>query len=257
MTIPPKPVTLDKSLRMGEGLVADSIIDNPSLKPMTTAAVPPRKIGGKVLLMGTETVLAGPGEKMKPVPARMPAESGKPTADQVAPAAGSSEAPASVRLRLRIDRGRVTVVGVHSVPGAVPVPERLDYGLAYEIMNGNRRVAVGSIPDVGAWRSFPDPQGRTGLEGHHLAELDSFNVNVRMTQKEFSEASLPKLRVTFFRMKGQPQAVPITAAPLAEQFRDQLRPVAELRGINLKQLPTALQGELRAAMPVSGALPAR
>lgn len=84
----------------------------------------------------------------------------------------------------------------------MPVPEWLDYGLAYEIMNGNRRVAVSSIPDVGAWRSFPDPQGRTGLEGHHMAELDSFDVKVRMAQKEFSKASLPKLRVTFCRMKG-------------------------------------------------------
>lgn len=186
---------------------------------MTTAAVAPRKISGKFLLMGTETVLAGPGEKMKPVPAQMPAGSGKPTGDHVAPAAGSSEAPASVRLR--IDRGRVTVVGVRSVPGAVPVPERLDYGLAYEIMNGNRRLRWAQS---GAWRSFPDPQGRTGLEGHHVAELDSFDVNVRMAQKEFSEASLPKLRVAFCRMKGQPPAVPITAAPLAEQFRDQLRP---------------------------------
>jgi hypothetical protein len=146
------------------------------------------------------------------------------------------------------------VIGARAVPGSVAVPERLDYGLAYEVMNGNRRVAVGSVPDVGVRRSFPDPERRPGLEGHHLEELESIEVNVRVPQPELSAAALPRLRVTLFRMKAQPPAVPITAAPLAEQFRDQLRPVAELRGIDLGQLPQALQREVRAAMP---AVPSR
>jgi len=36
--------------------------------------------------------------------------------------------------------------------------------------------------------------------------------------------------------------------PLAEQFRDTLRPVAELRGIDLKHLPQRLQGAVQAAV---------
>jgi len=43
-------------------------------------------------------------------------------------------------------------------------------------------------------------------------------------------------------------AKPITAVPLAEQFRDTLRPVAELRGIDLKHLPQRLQGAVQAAV---------
>lgn len=251
MPIRPKPIVLDKTTSMGEGLVASPIIENPKLKPMTAAAPRPRRIGGKIVLMGAATALAAPGEKMKPVPAQVPPAVSKPDADQVAPPAAPSEGPTSVRLRLRIDRGQVTVIGARAVPGAAPVPERLDYGLAYEITSGDRRVAVGSIPDVGVRRSFPDPQGRRGLEGHHLEDLESIEVNVRVPQREFSAAALPRLRVTLFRMKGQPPAAPITAAPLMEQFRDQLRPVAELRGINLSQLPQALQGQMRAAMPAA------
>jgi hypothetical protein len=244
-----KLITRDKLLRMREGLVAEPIIDNPALERMPDAPEPPRKIGGRILLMDAGArVPYEQGSRMKPVPSKMQAETGRPKRDQANAVAESAESPGSVRLRLRIDRGQVTVVGARSVPGAAPVPERLDYGLAYEIMNGTRRVAVGSIPDVGTQRSFPDPKGRQGMEGHHLAELQSFEINVRLPQHEISEAALPRLRVTFYRMKGQPPAVPITSAPLFEQLPDQLRPVAELRGIDLNLLPTAVRGEMRKAI---------
>ncbi|MGI8624487.1 MAG: hypothetical protein ACR2NB_13640, partial [Solirubrobacteraceae bacterium] len=118
---------------------------------------------------------------------------------------------------------------------------------AYEISDGDKRLAVGSIPDAGQRRSYPDPAGRPGLEGHHLEELDSFEINVRVPQRALSTAALPRLRVTLFRMKGQVRR-PITAAPLAQQFAGQLRPVAELRGIGLDQLAEPVQAQLRRAM---------
>jgi hypothetical protein len=246
----PRPIALDKTVRMSEDSDAAPIVENPKLTPMTEAAPRPRRIGRRIVLMGAAAAPAAGGETMKPMPARLPPAVSKPEEDQVAPPPAPAAGPMSVRLRLRIDRGRVTVIGARAVPGAVAMPERLDYGLAYEITNGNRRVAVGSVPDVGTRRSFPDPERRPGLEGHHLEELESIEVNVRVPQREFSAAALPRLRVTLFRMKAQPAAA-ITAAPLAEQFRDQLRPVAELRGINVSQLPQVLQREMRAAMPTA------
>jgi hypothetical protein len=188
---------------------------------------------------------------MEPVPERIPTAGRKGLQDQVEVEAGPPDEPTSVRLRLRIERGRITVIGAQTIPGEVVPPERLDYGLAYEIASGDRRVAVGSIPDFGAWRGFPDPQGRPGLEGHHIAELDAMEVNVRVPQQAISATSLPRLRLTLFRMKGQPPAVPLTAEPLAAQFPDQLRPVAELRGIDIGALPHRIQDEMRAAMPAS------
>lgn len=249
MATRPKMIARDKLVRMQESLTASPIIDNPTRRAMSNAAPRPRKVEGKTLLMDSEPkpVTGGRGEKMNPVPAKGKPAASKPVEDQSGPLADRSELPASVRLRLRVEHGHVSVIGAHAVPGTMPVPERLDYGLAYEIANGNRRVAVGSIPDVGMRRSFPDPDGRTGMEGHHLTELESFEINVRIPQKELSERALPRLRVTLFRMKGQPPVETITEAPLAEQFSGQLRPVAELRGIDLRELPKTVQSELKAA----------
>lgn len=245
----PKPVILDKNLRMGEGLMATPIIDNPKLKPMSTTAAAPRRIGGKVLLMSGDAAQPpadGP-TMMQPMPTKIPPAAATRDVDQVAREPEPDKGPMSVRLRLRIVRGQAAVIGVHVVPGELATPERLDYGLAYEVMNGERRIALGSIPDVGTRRSFPDPEGRPGLQGHHIEELDSIEVNLRVPLREFSMAALPRLRVRLYRMKSQPPATPIKAEPLAEQFRDQLRPVAELRGIDLKLLPQNLQGDVRAA----------
>lgn len=249
------PIALDKLVVMSSAAEAAPIVENPALKPMSEAQVAPRQIGGKVLLMDTAAEAAPQGAVMAPVPTR-PTAAAKPNKDQVEAPQAAAEELGSIRLRLRVDRGRISVIGAHPVPGAADIPERLDYGLAYEIADGDKRLAVGSIPDAGQRRSYPDPAGRPGLEGHHLEELDSFEVNVRVPQRALSTASLPRLRVTLFRMKGQ-VAKPITAAPLAQQFTDQLRPVAELRGIGLDQLAEPVQAQLRRAMALPAPNPPR
>lgn len=249
------PIALDKLVTMSEHTEVAPIVGNPTLQPMTEAAAAPKRIGGKVLLMDAADQTApqpvppttSQGAVMAPVPTRMPAAAAaKPGQDQAKPPQTAEEL-GSVRLRLRVDRGRISVIGAHAVPGVADIPERLDYGLAYEIADGDRRLAVGSIPDVGQRRSYPDPAGRPGLDGHHLEELESFEVNVRVPQRALSTAALPRLRVTLFRMKEQ-VAKPITAAPLAQQFTDQLRPVAEMRGIGLEALAEPVQAQLRRAM---------
>jgi len=242
-------IARDKLIRMDSGKSAPPIIEDPRLMTMTDAEAKPRKIGGKVELMDPKgkAQAASGGSRMKPIPTKPETGSGKPGKDQEGLATEPVGGPASVRLRLRVDRGNVTLVGAHAVPGEMPVTERLDYGLAYEIINGTRRVAAGSVPDVGTKRSFPDPDGRAGMQGHHLTPLESFEVNVRMPQKEFSQTSLPKLRVMLFRMKDQTAGMAITGAPIGEQYAEQLRPVAELRGIDFKQLPETVQAQVRTA----------
>jgi hypothetical protein len=250
-------INLDKTVGMSSDVGAAPIVENPRLKPMTARRPAPRRIGGKILMMGAERSQPARGDKMEAVPERIPTVGRKALQDQVGVEAGPLDEPTSVRLRLRIERGRITVIGAKAIPGVVAPPERLDYGLAYEIASGDRRVAVGSIPDFGAWRGYPDPEGRPGLEGHHISELDATEVNVRVPQQAFSVTSLPRLRLTLFRMKGQPPAVPLTAEPLAVQFPDQLRPVAELRGIDIAALPHRIQDEMRAAMPATSVRRAR
>ncbi len=254
-TQPTGPV---KTLRMSREPSATPIVDNPKLKPMSGSQAVLKRIGGKVQRMDDPApASAGTGPLMQALPSRLPASGAPPKSDQIAaPESAPGSEPMSVRLRLRITRGQVSVIAVHAVPGVLPAPERLDYGLAYEIRNGARRVALGSVPDVGMRRSYPDPQGRAGMQGHHLQELETIEVNLRLPQREFSAASLPKLQVQLFRMKGQPPAGAITAAPLAEQFKDHLRPVAELRGIDSAQLSPRLQGAVGAALFAAPAKPA-
>lgn len=132
--------------------------------------------------------------------------------------------------------------------GAIRVPDRLEYGLAYEITDGSRLIAVGSVPDVGQRRSYPDPQRREGPEGHHLEELESFELNVRLPQKAFTARSLPRLSVTLFRMKERPEGALVRTQPLFNQFPDQLRPIAELRGISLTEMSMPLQSQIRSAI---------
>lgn len=260
MPINPTPIALDKLVTMSAAAEAAPIVGNPKLPPMREAPAEPKRIGGKVLLMDAAAQPAPQGAKqgavMAPVPTRAPTATARPDRDQVESPQAVEEELGSVRLRLRVDRGRISVIGAHAVPGVAEIPERLDYGLAYEIADGNRRLAVGSIPDVGQRRSYPDPAGRPGLDGHHLEELDSFEANVRVPQRALSTASLPRLRITLFRMKGQ-VAGAITAAPLARQFADQLRPVAELRGIGLDGLPEPVRAQLRRAMAPPASNPPR
>ena len=246
------PIGPIKTLRMIDGLATEPIVDNPKLKPMSGTLPIRRRIGGKILAMGDVAEPVAGDVLMKPVSSGGTVTQVTPRRDQEAPMAASSDAgPKSVRLRLRISHGKASVIGVHVVPGVMPAPERLDFGLAYEVMNGKRRVSVGSVPDVGMRRSYPDPKGRPGMQGHHLAELESIEVNLRLPHVEFSESALAKLHVQFFRMKGQPPATTVGAAPLAEQFSEFLRPVAELRGIDVKLLPERLQGDLAEAMFVA------
>ena len=245
-TQPTGPV---KTLRMSREPAATPIVDNPKLKAMSGSQAVLKRIGGKVLRMDDQATNTGGETLMKALPSHLPPTGASPRTDQVeVPGSPAGPEAMSVRLRLRITRGQVSVVAVHAVPGVLPPPERLDYGLAYEIRNGNRRVAVGSVPDVGMRRSFPDPQGRAGMQGHHLQELETIEVNLRLPQREFSAASLSKLNVQLFRMKGQPPAGAITSVALAEQFKDQLRAVAELRGIDTTQLPARLQSAVSQAL---------
>lgn len=250
-----------KLVAMRPDSTARPIIDNPRLKMMPETPAPSQRIRGEARLMAgdEERVQPPPGPIMEPVPERAEAAAGRAGEEQVeTPREPDQEThPASVRLRLRVSSGDISIIGVHVVPGTVAFPNRLDYGLAYEIADGGQLVAAGSVPDVGERRSYPDPQGRPGLEGHHIEELETFEINVRLPRQALTAASLPRLAVSLFRMKEQPVAAPDRTRSLIKQFGNQLRPIAEMRGIRPKDLPERVQEQLKAAMAPSPARPLR
>jgi hypothetical protein len=163
---------------------------------------------------------------------------------------GGTGSEGYVRLRLRLDRGRLSVAGARAVAGPLLQPVRLHTGLACEVMVAGRRVAVESIPDLGVWRALPEPgQGGGGpAPGHHVTELDAFEFQMRVPRDDLPLAVLADARVTVYRCKSDAPTDPIGPGPIAEQFRRELREVARVDGVRLWELAPEVQEELRAQL---------
>jgi hypothetical protein len=180
-------------------------------------------------------------------PARLGAQRGRcGDATPGAAPGGGVDAGGYVRLRLRLDAGRLSLAGARAVAGPLLQPVRLHAGLACEVTVAGHRVAVDSIPDLGIWRSLPAP-GRPGGErqGHHVTELDAFEFQVRVPRGDLPIGSLPDVRVAVYRCKGTAPSEEIGPGPIAEQFRRELREVASVDGVRLWELPADVQEELR------------
>ncbi len=162
------------------------------------------------------------------------------------PAEGEEER--YVRMRVRVRGDQMEVVGAWAVNGPLIQPERLHAGLAFEVALGERQVDMGSIPDVGVRRSFPPPEPAGEMKGHHIEEMPSYEFPIRVPQRELSERGLPDLRVSVYRIKGEVPSQRAMRAPLLDQFAEELRPVAELKGIHLPDLPQGVQEEIKRAL---------
>jgi hypothetical protein len=153
-----------------------------------------------------------------------------------------------VRLRVLVQDGELTVMGAKFVEGPLAPMDMLQPGLAYEVTLGTRRIAAGPIVDAGVRRSFPDPLGRPGLEGHHITEMPSYEIAVRVPAQELSMSALPKARITLYRWSGTTPMAPVAGRPLKAQLKGRVETVATLNGIRLSQLPRQAQAELRGAL---------
>ena len=111
-----------------------------------------------------------------------------------------------------------------------------------------RRVAAGVIPDAGQWRSFPDPIGRPGLEGHHVTELPSYEIAVRIPAEELSMSALPKAQITLYQWRGAAPKELVAGRSMKSQLPDRANVIATVKGIRLNQLPKQAQAELRQAL---------
>ena len=56
---------------------------------------------------------------------------------------------------------------------------------------------------------------------------------------------MPRLRISVFRMKGQVPERPAERGPLLDQFPEELRPLAELKGIRPQDLLDGVQGQIK------------
>lgn len=227
---------------------APPVVADPKLPTMDDRPRRPRRIKGELRMMADEPKPdKGSKGRMSPVPRGARAQREKapkrlpeqePKRERRAP---KRERESYVRMRLLVEDGDMSLVGVREVDGPLAQPEQLHGGLTYEVSVGDRRLSVGSVPDAGVERSFPDP--RRPEEGHHVTEVPSYEITVRIPTSELSRSALTRLQVALYRAKELTER-PLTQARMADQFSRELREVARLKGVRRDALPSSVRRDL-------------
>lgn len=187
-------------------------------------------------------------ERFEPKKARRPRASSKEAqfGDQkprgTRRVAGSSpEREEYVRLRMRVNRGRLSVVDSHLVEGPLGQATGFPSGNAYEVTLGDRLLHAGALPDVGVQRSFPNLEGPEDQRGHYITEQPVFEFSARVPAAELTPETIGEIAVRLHRVKEEARADRLGDAPLAARFAREMRPVAELVGLPESVLPDAIE----------------
>jgi hypothetical protein len=147
-----------------------------------------------------------------------------------------------VRLRIRVgEDGGTSIVDSHFVDSTLIQPTAIHGNFAFEITEGEKRHHLDSIPDLGVFRSFVNPEGPLEERQHHVYELKSYDFDVRVPARELTAASLPKVAIVLYRVKEARPAMPIGIQPLHVQYQWELREIARLDGVPARILPEALR----------------
>jgi hypothetical protein len=242
---------------------AAPIVEDAKLPRMGDAEPVPQKVGRTLSFMPAEPkAVAGTKNRMtafkrttSPARQRVPKD-GYPEQEPPKPprasgrAAGGSKGARDgyVRLRVMVDKGDLSIVGAKFVEGPLAQPAVITAGLSYEVALGTQRIAAGDIVDAGEWRSYPDPEGRAGLQGHHLTRLDTYEIAVRVPANALSKSALPKMQINLYRWQGKQPAEVVAGRPLKSQLAGRVQTVATLKGIRLARLPKQAQSELMRAL---------
>jgi hypothetical protein len=247
-----RSIAAKRRQRQTEG--APPVVENAAAPRMGESEPQPAKIGGRLRYMPDHPP-ADEGRRNRMPPARKIKSVGRSTRTLPDQALGrpkrgeeTSGGAGYVRLRLRVEDGKLALAGAKFVEGPLVQSEMLHHGLAYEVTLGKQRLAVGGVPDPGVWRSFPDPQGRPAMEGHHITSVPTYEIAVRIPAEKLSVSALPRTRITLYRWEGADHSAPLGAQPLKSQFKRGLREVSALKGIRPNRLEKRVQAELRRAL---------
>lgn len=239
------------------------VVEDAKLRRMGEGEVEPMRIGGRMSLMAEEPKKdEGTRNRMAPfrhvkssAETRLP-KGGYPEQEPPKPPRRTKPAGRGwkqakegyVRLRVLVQNRELSIAGAKFVEGPLAPIEALHPGLAYEVTLGSRRVAAGAIVDAGQWRSFPDPLGRPELQGHHITEVPSYEIAVRVPAQELKMSALPKARITLYRWRGTGPAAPVAGRSLKAQLKGRVDTVATLKGIRMSRLSKEAQAEVRRAL---------
>jgi hypothetical protein len=173
----------------------------------------------------------------------------KPPQGGKTPGSGSrNKREGYVRLRVLVEDDELSVLGAKFVEGPLSETTTLHPGLTYEVTLGSRRLATGEIPDAGVYRSFPDPLGRPGRQGHHITQVSRYEISVRVPADQLSMSALPRTRIALYRWRGPSPATLLEGRALRTQLKGRMDTVAVLDGIRLNRLSKEAQTQLRRAL---------
>jgi hypothetical protein len=239
------------------------VIENARLPRMGEGESTPRRVGRGMLFMpekpkqakGTRNrmtpfrPLKNQGKRQAPARGYPDQEPPKPPGRARTASGGSGKAKKGyIRLRVLVEDGILSVAGAKFVEGPLAETNSLHPGLAYEVTLGSRRIASGGVADGGVWRSFPDPLGRPGLQGHHITAVPYYEITVRIPVQKLSISALSKAQITLYRWRGTGPAVAVAGQPLKAQLKAGMETIATLKGIRMSRLPKETQMELRRAL---------
>ena len=225
-------------------------------KPATDAPAPPAR--GKGVTKGK----SAPRPRRIRGTLRLKTKTAKLSTSQAAPPEHYADqtghkrtAPSSegyVRLRVRVgEDGGTSIVGSHFVESTLVHPSTIHGNFAYEVTEGENRLHLDSIPDLGVFRSFVNPDGPIEERQHHVYELKAYEFDVRVPARELATAALPNVTITLYRVKEARQDMLAGIQPLHVQYQRELREVARLDGVPVRMLPEAMQ-KLRGKHKPSG-----
>jgi hypothetical protein len=148
-----------------------------------------------------------------------------------------------LRLEVHFENGRLSVIGAKEVAGPLMPPSAVIQGHAYEVLIGERQVALGSLPDVGVRRAFanrdvPDPQSK-----HFFLDVPTFDFFVRVPKALVTADDLPKMNIILHNVRHSPDRL-APALPLRTQPGVEAEEVARLSGVELERAPEAVRSQL-------------
>jgi hypothetical protein len=88
------------------------------------------------------------------------------------------------------------------------------------------------------------------MRGHHVEELKTYEVNVRIPKEQVSAAALPRLEIALYKMKEdlpEPRVDRLPAGPIGARFERELREVGRMKGIRPDKLARPVAQQVRKA----------
>lgn len=146
-----------------------------------------------------------------------------------------------LRLTIRVDDGALSIVDSHLVAGPLAQTETLQGGHAYEVTANGRVLHVGSIPDLGTFRSFAHPNGTLEQRRHHSYQLSTYEFEARVALSDLRGIDPAGLVIALYRVKQPDGAGAPTFALDLQSFsrkrEQQLREIGRVIGIPRSALP--------------------